>query len=97
MSGTIRISYRGWNITATCLKHADSDPRAARRFTARAFAALNDIADGNQWHDSQTQTASIVDHIFVSANACTETLLGQIKTVIDNLSRTCKPLSEAKA
>ena len=88
MSGTTRTTYRGWNITATCLKHFDSDPRAARRFTARAFAELDDPSLHALWHDAGVQTVSIVNHLFISATVCSQTLLTDIKAMIDKLSRT---------
>lgn len=87
MRDTVRTSYQGWKIIATCLKHEDSDPRAARRFTARAFAVLPAGENHDNWCDARTQTTAIVDHIFVSAAACSETLVCQIKLVIDNLRK----------
>lgn len=91
MTETIRLSYKGWNITVTCLTHHDSDPSAARRFTGRAFAVLEDSNHADQWHDARMQTASIVDHIFPSANVCAQTLLVQIQSVIDGLCRQTWP------
>ena len=87
MRDTVRTSYHGWNIVATCLKHEDSDPGAARHFTARAFAVLPAGEDHDDWCDASTQTTAIVDHIFVSAAACSDTLVSQIKMVIDRLRK----------
>ncbi|MEJ7805659.1 MAG: hypothetical protein WKG03_07025 [Telluria sp.] len=86
MRGTIRTSYRGWNITATCLKHPDSDPQAERRFTARAFAVLDQDTPQEQWRDARTQTASIADQRFGSAIACSQALLALMEGIIDDLS-----------
>lgn len=93
MRDTVRTSYHGWNIIATCLKHEDSDPCAARRFTARAFAILPAGADHDKWCDASTQTTAIVDHVFTSTALCSEALVEQIKHVIDNLRKPdCLPL-----
>lgn len=93
MSSTVRTTYRGWDITATCLKHSNSDPGATRRFTARAFAQLHDNADEIHWRDPRTQTVAIVDHIFGSADDCSQTLLARMKVIIDNLKTSSTPLA----
>ena len=85
MHTVMRTSYRGWNITASCLKHSDSNPQAARRFTARAFAILQDSIDERSWVDARPQTTAVSDKIFTSGNSCAAALITQIKTLIDTL------------
>lgn len=87
MHDTIRTSYQGWHIVATCLKHDDSDPQAERRFTARAFAVLPAGEGHDNWCDAGTQTTSIVNRIFVSTATCSDAIVTQIKEVIDNLRK----------
>ena len=91
MRDTIRTSYQGWHIVATCLKHDDSNPQAERRFTARAFAVLPESEGQDSWRDAGTQTTSIVNRIFLSAAACSDTLVTQMKEVIDNLRTPLRP------
>ena len=76
--------YRGWNITINCLKHSNSDPRAPLYFTARAFAVLDQSAYPSVWSDPRPQTASIVNRVFASTQACAQALEIQIRTLIDS-------------
>ena len=85
MHTVMRTSYCGWNITASCLKHSDSNPQAARRFTARAFAILQDSIDERSWADARPQTTAFSDKIFTSGNSCAAALIAQIKVRIDTL------------
>ena len=87
MSNTETVHYRGWNITGRCLKHSNSDPQAAASYTARAFAFLNDASDESFWTNVHPQTSTIINSVFISNKACAQTLLAQIKVLIDTLRK----------
>lgn len=87
MSMTIRTSYRGWDVTLQCLLHWNCDPRAAKTFTARAVAVLNDTADAPHWIDPGLQTVSLSARQFVSTALCTQHLLLQIQGAIDAVKK----------
>lgn len=85
MHTVLRTSYCGWNITASCLKHSDSNPQAARRFTARAFAILEESIDERLWAHAGLQTTAVSDTIFTSGNSCAAEMITRIKRRIDTL------------
>jgi hypothetical protein len=87
MSYTETVLYRGWNITVRYLKHSNSDPQAARSYTARAFAFLNDASDERFWTDVHPQTLTIINSVFLSNKVCAQTLLAQIMVLIDALRK----------
>ena len=87
MSMTIRTSYRGWDVTLQCLLHWNSDPRAAKIFTARAIAVLNDASEAPDWIDPGLQTVSFSARPFVSTALCTQHLLLQMQSAIDVLHK----------
>jgi hypothetical protein len=89
MHTTIRTRYRGWNITASCIRHHDSNPAAAIHYTARAFATLHDSVDGTGWTDCGTQTSAFANTAFTTTATCSDAIMAQIKTLIDTLRPAC--------
>jgi hypothetical protein len=96
MSDFETTRYRGWNITARCLKHSNSDPQAARSYTARAYAVLNDASHEHFWTDARPQTSTIINTEFGSTTACSRTLIAQIMVLIDTLKKRPCPAGAEK-
>lgn len=89
MNPTTHYEYRGWDIAIHCTRRAvatDEDPRNAT-FTASAPLTLREGMCASEWVDSRIQVISLGNRFFATGLQCTETLLTEIKELIDALRR----------
>ncbi len=89
MSGTLRTSYRGWNIAVRCLSKGASAARtpSAGTHTATARASLSDADNRCEWIDPRPQTLMVLSRDFDTHTHCSQAVLAEIKILIDGLKR----------
>lgn len=89
MDGTLKSSYKGWDITVRCLKFQVPDklPGLADCYTASGHAVLQDAATDGDWIDARIQALTLHGQIFDSAAACADALLAQMRELLDSLKR----------
>lgn len=90
MAGTMRTTYKGWDITVRCLKfRAPANTRGnLHTFTASGRAVLGDNASNGEWTDARPQVVTLGGRIFDTTATCAEVLTAEIQVLIDALKRT---------
>lgn len=81
--------YLGWEITVrctACLRPID-EVQSVRRYTASAIAILISLESGKDWIDPRAQVLDLGERCFATERLCANTLLAEVKELIDALRR----------
>lgn len=89
MAGTMRTTYKGWDITVRCLKYRApaNTAGALESFTASGRAVLTDNAANADWTDPRPHVVTLGGRIFDTTATCTAVLIAEIHILIDALKR----------
>ena len=89
MAGTMRTTYKGWDITVRCLKfRAPANTGGAlASFTASGRAVLSDTAANGEWTDPRPHVVTLGGRVFDTTSTCTAILVADMHILIDALKR----------
>lgn len=89
MAGTMKTTYKGWDITVRCLKFRapENTGGAPASYTASGRAVLSDTSTNGEWTDPRPHVVTLSGRIFDTTAACTEVLTAEIQILIDALKR----------
>lgn len=79
------VQYKGWTMTAMCLKHTDPVVAGPDTYTGRVISILNDPREAARWTDSGPQISNIIGRVFMSTEGCLRALLAEASALIDAL------------
>lgn len=97
MSGILKASYDGWDITVRCLKfraRANTGGDGAS-FTASGRAVRHDAANDQDWIDARPQVVTLGGRIFDTTATCAMVLLEEMTIMLDALKK--NPASALRA